>query len=161
MPSCFDRFLPTELLGLNIPSAAAGSLANKRSLLRNALFCCTLTPYEHKCSTGFGVQQKAMRFASPFCLRKVRDSNPRNPEGFNRFRVCPVRPLRQLSAAKLHNYSELMTIKTIFFAAVFLFAVFQKIKQRLATFVYLVPSDIKISCVPRICDIMTVTCKVQ
>ena len=108
-----------ESEGLQIPSAAAGSLANKRSLLRNDLFCCTLTPYEHKCSTGFGVQQKAMRFASPFCLRKVRDSNPRNPEGFNRFRVCPVRPLRQLSAAKLHNYSELMTIKIIFFAALF------------------------------------------
>ena len=38
-------------------------------------------------------------------LRKVRDSNPRNPEGFNRFRVCPVRPLRQLSAAKIQLFS--------------------------------------------------------
>lgn|GEM_PF-1080776 len=31
------------------------------------------------------------------CMRKVRDSNPRYPEGYNRFRVCPVRPLWQLS----------------------------------------------------------------
>ena len=28
---------------------------------------------------------------------KLYDSNPRYPEGYNRFRVCPVRPLRQLS----------------------------------------------------------------
>src|SRR6266850_8111594 len=35
--------------------------------------------------------------------RRERDSNPRCPEGHNRFRVCPVRPLRHLSAVRTNR----------------------------------------------------------
>src|SRR5512133_598095 len=39
-------------------------------------------------------------------LRRERDSNPRNPEGFNSFRDCPIRPLWHLSISSAVALAE-------------------------------------------------------
>ena len=90
--------------GLDIPALPRASWQTKGHCSARPLNCfpSALRP---QAVDGFLKTIKATLYVSPFALRKVRDSNPRNPEGFNRFRVCPVRPLRQLSAAKIQLFS--------------------------------------------------------
>ena len=103
VPSCVSKLPPKYLKvrdwrSLALPRASC-----------NKKHCCAMSfcshPFLRTQASDKGMETKKQGAKPCFLLRKVRDSNPRNPEGFNRFRVCPVRPLRQLSAAKIQLFS--------------------------------------------------------
>ncbi len=60
------------------------------------VFVLSLAPRESRLSQGLRIKQTPLS-RGLFCWRKAGDSNPRYPEGYNSFRDCPDRPLRQLS----------------------------------------------------------------
>ena len=66
--------------GIGDPFAAAGVLANEKALLSQ---CCFFVRKDLSPASGrrFSANKKGDAFASPFCLRRDRDSNPRSAFG--------------------------------------------------------------------------------
>ena len=87
MVSFSARFLPyaskrsTECEGLKIPIAAAGGPANKTPVLRNVALFSPAFAFRPQAVAAFADEKRRCFSASPFCLRRVRDSNPRTREG--------------------------------------------------------------------------------
>ena len=78
---CFFRItVRSSAVGIADPSAAVGGLASETALLRNAAFLFVsilLNASVHRIAT----RKKSDACASPFCLRRDRDSNPRSAFG--------------------------------------------------------------------------------
>ncbi len=67
--------------GIKYPFAAAGGLANKTPLLRNVALFSPAFAFRPQAVAAFADEKRRCFSASPFCLRRVRDSNPRTREG--------------------------------------------------------------------------------
>src|SRR5438034_11732632 len=91
---------------------------------------CRLRPGDRAIGVGIGAKafeslahSPAPRETAPelwTVWRRERDSNPRCPEGHNRFRVCPVRPLRHLSAVERRSEEHTSELRhTVISYAVF------------------------------------------
>ncbi len=67
--------------GIADPFAAAGVLANKTPLLRNVALFSPAFAFRPQAVAAFADEKRRCFSASPLCLRRVRDSNPRTREG--------------------------------------------------------------------------------
>ncbi len=83
--------------GIGYPFRCRGHPCKRKGIAPQCYFFVRLRSLVRKRPETVCTQKRQRRLALPFRLRRVRDSNPRSPEGLNRFRVCPDRPLWQLS----------------------------------------------------------------
>ncbi len=94
------RFCFAESKGLALLIPFGGG--SKQNPLLTSFTCFNFSGFLRKQVFDISGKIKPSRLTRKgFALRRVRDSNPRYACAYNGFRDRPVRPLRQLSAAKI------------------------------------------------------------
>ena len=80
-PAAISHYTLFTNQGIKYPFAAAGGPANKTPLLRNVALVVRLILLNASVQRIRHTTKRRCFPASPFCLRRVRDSNPRTREG--------------------------------------------------------------------------------